>query len=944
MKTIAIVVGVSDYHDPLFEHIPGAQADARRFSWALTSWGIPKEWIYFITNEKATKANIIKTFYDCRSGFDTDAKLIFYFAGHGVRETDSNQGMPESSLILYDTRYEHPLSTGLRLVELMQLIRALKPTQVFLFIDACSLRLNQIDNPLNDEEILSTTASKGLFCMLSSGINKSYEDAILHYGYFTHALLKAISELRTHKQTNCHDIVKKVSAALKKQSLPPPEVYLIGSENMWILESSYQKEQVPLRNSDELVLREETLAKLQDLIVTHPDPIVWMWGEGGMGKTVIAEQLSQKISSSLYVSIPKSSNSSIVILRSLIEQMRSQKSELFFNRPPENTISQTLNYIYSQTPDTILILDHLDRLNSQDVLTIVSEIDQVPLPCILISRHPCPEHSFKLRRSNVLHWRAAPLNRDEAIHLLMKSGFDPSVAHMLLHATSGNALKVRQMLLKLSGQDIPAHSHASVELIHCITSVVACGGFLNELLFCETFDLQLETLLTLEKLGLIRFTTQGCYPHDVLLDIVDENKWSLDLTKACEYWNLQILQTPYNLWACRSLVLLAIHINDNTPFKQALSLCLETLTERENLNYMIDLAHIFQKQAWDELLLKTTDYLIDYEAYQLAGEMLSRLLDSKIPHIKNHAKKNDARRYMLLGYLNECIQIYTPFLRKCRSSDIAISIRNSLGLSHYLLGNMDTAKSYFEENLKVTNTRNEMEQGIAKLLMGFLLVYRGGDISEAKIMFDRGLQVFESTNSYTWMILAFIGLSDHAFRQKRWQQAILYLNKGLEIAEALEHKAFILFTYSNLSKNYVKLYHIASPEISQAVDRMESVLKQIQEYGNNWVILWIQNALALIYARRAEIQKLQSVLDRISSQSSSNKWPYIYTLANKGHLLALKGDYEKAKQFYQNSLSLAQQLYAPLMHEEIILDLSWCALPSPMVEKIIAEHQFKSVK
>lgn len=90
MKTIAIVIGISDYQDPKFSSLPGAKADAARFATALESWGLPKEWIYRLGDENATKASIIKMFNDCRFAFDTDAKFLFYFAGHGMRETDSN--------------------------------------------------------------------------------------------------------------------------------------------------------------------------------------------------------------------------------------------------------------------------------------------------------------------------------------------------------------------------------------------------------------------------------------------------------------------------------------------------------------------------------------------------------------------------------------------------------------------------------------------------------------------------------------------------------------------------------------------------------------------------------------------------------------------------------------------------------------------------------------
>lgn len=221
MKTIAIIIGVSRTKDLKFVALPGAQADARRFSSALISWGLPKEWIHELVDAEATKTDVIKTFYDCRSSFDADAKLIVYFAGHGIRDIDVDRDAIESALIMHDTSSKNPLASGLKLSELMKLIRMLKPAQTFLFIDACSLRLNEIENPLNDSDVLSSTNSKGLFCLFSSGIKSSFEDVRSRYGYFTSALLKALGELRLKPHANCHDLLIKVQRDLKNQALSP---------------------------------------------------------------------------------------------------------------------------------------------------------------------------------------------------------------------------------------------------------------------------------------------------------------------------------------------------------------------------------------------------------------------------------------------------------------------------------------------------------------------------------------------------------------------------------------------------------------------------------------------------------------------------------------------------------------------------------------------------
>ncbi len=945
MKTIAIVMGVSSYRESAFKSIPGAQADARRFSTALLSWGIPKEWIYSLYNEQATKSNVIKTFYDCRSAFDNDAKLIIYFAGHGVRQNYLEQSAPESSLIMHDTVYDDIFHSGLRLVELMQLIRSLKPAQVFLFIDACNLRLNQIENPLNDADILSTTNSKGLFCLFSAGIDKSYEDAKFKYGYFTSALLKAIAELRLDPQANCHDITRKVSTALSKQELPIPEVYHIGGNYLWPLEKSYENDaRINAEGLNFFVLRWEALAKLQDHLLTLPDPIIWMWGEGGKGKTVIAEQMSKKNPSAVYATIPSVSSSYAISMQTLIEQIRSQKSELFFNRPPETSLKQILSHIACNQADTIIILDHLDRLVSDDLNQILSEIDQSSLPCILISRKPCPTHFFTIRASKIFEWEALPLGLEEIQQIVEESGQDPSFCSTLLHASKGNALRVRQMIAKLSGQDFSIQESMSQDYILAVKSIVVCGGFLDEHLFCEIFKIKSSVLISLEKLGLIRYTKEGCIPHDLLAEMIDDNKWSLDVNKACEYWHFQISHTPYNRWACRSLVILSSQNECNKAFKNSLRQCLETLNERENLRFLIDLVRIFQEEHWEDLLLKSSDYLIDHEEYLLAGEVLQHLLHSDNSFIRNHASKNDARRLVWCGNFSFCIQLYESVLKKCRSPKVLVPLKNNIGLAFFFMGNLKEAFHLFQENLNYKGKKEEIEIGVAKYMIGMIMTYTGENITKAKHLIENSLQTFETLKSYLWLIVGLNGLSDVSYRLEKWRQALHYLKKAADTAEALQNKTFLLFTLKNLARVYLRLLGSDQNELSKTVEKMEQILIQTKDYGDTWVTVWAQNTLATVYAYRKETSKLQNMMEIVAPKTVNYKECYIFTLSNLGHLAALKRDESAAKNYYQQAYRLAEELNNQFAIQEIRQDFIGCSLPLYLQDFPNLESIFKTKK
>lgn len=921
MKTIVMAIGISNYQDDSFAFIQSAQVDAARFASAFISWGIPKEGINLLTNEKATKANMIRAFNERRLDFVADAKLIFYFAGHGIRESG------ESFLVCHDSKKGEVASSALRLVELMQLIQLLRPAQAFLFIDACNQRLNHLENPFQD--IISPINSHGLFCLFSSGIAKAGEELKYKQGSFTNALLKAIAELRSTLSVTCHDIVRKVSASLKNQSLSPPEVYHVGLENMWLLEkidggqnSAAVAEEIPA-----LVRRRGPLASLQDHLVSYPDPILWMWGEEGVGKTVIAEQFAKTYTSAIYTTIPIGLTGFDDVQHAVMEQIRFQKREYFFNSTPEDALCEVLGRIFSHQHDSVFILDHLDRLSSVNLEALLSEIDKVSIPCILVSRYFCQKHFFNRRHSQVFCWLTAGLNAEEIGQIVARKGLDASLTAILLNATNGNALKVHHMLASISQRKASVEGKTAKEYIKHVTAVAACGGFLDEQLFCKAFNLKSNILANLEKLGLIRYTEQGCYPHDLLMEMVEEHQWPLDIYKACLYWKIQILSTPYDRWSCCSLVILVSQIENCTMFKYVLGQCLETLNERDYLSFLIDLVRIFRKMRWNEFLLKASDYLIDHEEYTLSGKVLHDLLQSENRAIRNHACKNEARRLVWLGQFKDLIQMDTA-LKDCRSPELLLPFKNNVGIAHFFSGNLDEAMKLFQENHQWKGKKVEREIGIAKHMLAMILTYRGENTVKIMELFKSSMQIFETTKFDIWKIVNLNGLGGGlCYRTEQWNQALYYLNKAIDIAEALQNKAFILFTLKNIARVHLRLSGIDGQELSLIGERMEILLQEVLERGNDWMTVRAQNTLGILYAQRKEIDKLQIAIDAVAPRTMNYKLLHIFTLSNQGHLAGLRKDYDAAKQHYRQAFQLAEEMKNKLFLQEMKKDFIGCALP-----------------
>jgi tetratricopeptide (TPR) repeat protein len=413
---------------------------------------------------------------------------------------------------------------------------------------------------------------------------------------------------------------------------------------------------------------------------------------------------------------------------------------------------------------------------------------------------------------------------------------------------------------------------------------------------------------------------------------VEEGNWQLDIYQACHYWDHQIQQTPFNLWACRSLVLLSSQIEDFSPFKEALRQCLETLNGRENLNFIIDLTQIFLKAKWEELLLQATNYLIDHEEYLLAGEILKDLLKSSNKSIRIHASKNDARRLIWLGQHAACIQAYSSILARCRSPSLFIPLKNDIGIAHYFSGNWEYAMQLFQENMSYKGKKDEREMGIAKYMAGMIMTYRGDNAMKAKELLDSCVQIFESTRSYLWTIAGLNGLGDFSYRLQQWFQALYYLNKSREIADALQNNTFRLYTLWGLARVYLRLFGARSPEITGIVEIIESLLEETLEVGHSWVTTWAQNTLATIYAHRGEQAKLQLIMQEIVPLTINYKQYYIFTLSNLGHLAAIQNQTFEAKKYYQEAYALAKEFNNQFAIQEIKQDFLGCALPTALQE------------
>jgi uncharacterized caspase-like protein len=130
--------------------------------------------------------------------------VIFYFSGHGLLETESQQTV----LCLNDTRKEDLLNTGLQLLELLNLLNSCAARSQLVWLDAChsgNITLAGARGKTDDRTMFNPTSqlldllrqraanSKGFYALLSCDRDQhSWEFPDLRHGVFTYFLIRGL--------------------------------------------------------------------------------------------------------------------------------------------------------------------------------------------------------------------------------------------------------------------------------------------------------------------------------------------------------------------------------------------------------------------------------------------------------------------------------------------------------------------------------------------------------------------------------------------------------------------------------------------------------------------------------------------------------------------------------------------------------------------------------
>ncbi len=564
--TIALVVGISRYRSREIDSLPAAQIDAIHFARALNHWGVTETTL--LINEEAT-THCLEDWFKSLSQKREEYKLVFYFCGHGERETGA---IPNSHLLFYDGE--------VHLDSLINRFCGLKSNESYIFIDACSLRINSLLNPKLEEELKGRIVShKSFFCLLSSGIEQSFENH--QYGYFTDALLKTLAKTR-QIEPDCTQFFALICKTLKENDLPLPEMYNIGSEKI-----SFLPPMQPLFNCDGMLYRSEMVGKIEDALILNRGKIGVLLGEKGSGKTSLCKFLSKTQPKTYYIMIPHS----VPLLDALPFDLRNE-----------------------EFAGSLILIDQAETINSEQLSRLIREVKVSLTQFLLIS-----DRSFQ--RDDLFEIKMEPLSPEEGKHFMLPFSHSEKETRLIHLASRGNPSKMQQVAYLLNRSEGLTNLAEKDEILKTISAIYGCGCYISKELFAKIFSLSLASLKFLEELGLISWDGEAWTPHPIFYEIAESESLSIDRKASLKYWYRQMRKTPDSMRAAANLITTVKCFEYEKKADPYLKMAFQALSKetKEHLESFIEGTQIFEAVPFvTEASTLLAEILIDLKRFDLA--------------------------------------------------------------------------------------------------------------------------------------------------------------------------------------------------------------------------------------------------------------------------------------------------------------------------------------
>lgn len=201
---------------PLIQYWPKPYPHIRKLEYAVNDaaalkgyfkehLGIPNENLFILTEQNATKSNILSLLgTQIRRKASKDDTVIIFYAGHGASETDPldpDQDGLEKYLLPYDARIDDLFSTAISMKDITTIFQRMRADRIIFIADTCysgasggrSLLVSNTRATLSDKFLERISQGKGRVIITACSANEvSKEDDNLKHGVFTYYLLEGL--------------------------------------------------------------------------------------------------------------------------------------------------------------------------------------------------------------------------------------------------------------------------------------------------------------------------------------------------------------------------------------------------------------------------------------------------------------------------------------------------------------------------------------------------------------------------------------------------------------------------------------------------------------------------------------------------------------------------------------------------------------------------------
>lgn len=897
--TLAVVIGVTDYLDESIESLPAAQVDAVRFARAIRNWGIPESHIFLFLNAQKKE---IDDFFEYLSEREESYKLLFYFSGHGYREASS---VPKSYLLFSDSNTR---SNFFSLDSAIEKINKLNTTESYILIDACYVRINSLLNPKLEEEIKGQKISrKSFFCLLSSGVQESFESEKEQYGYFTEALLHSLCKIRSSEGSPTQ-LLSDICKEMEAKGLPLPEMYNIGSQKISFISPAFSSAE-----KSRWVPRHAFVAKIQDALIQQRGKTVCLIGESGSGKSVIGRLLESEKLKTIYLSFPHLSSKSFDPIDYLALAIKERFRGIFSESASSDLI---LHQFGKRFPFYLVILDQLERVSPEQLNRLLSL--SLRMQFLFISNQSISPSADQEFRKNLVYLEAAPFSYAEGEALIKKilpDCFEKECA--LIHSASqGNPAKMRKIALSLSKPTAFESGEMEEGLKKAIAAIFSTGFYIDEPLFIKTFNLNETSLSFLKEIGLITHTENGWIPHEYFLSEFQAEEVEIDAQATLDYWCQQIEETPQHVQAAKSLILSVKCFGYQEKVEHFLKMAFYALYPRrkEHLSDFIDGAEIFLSlPKMTETTIFLAEIFLELREFERAYSLLNMPATSE--EQSHRARLCQAQGFWRMGRLQESIVLCSEFVEKIKDSSLITHCHFTRGVAHFLKGNWEESLADFTKIYK--NSQESHYVGRAQCMLGTILGIRGIDFQRGKEYLESGTRLLVKLKDISGAWMGWNNLGEIFWRHGEYKTASFYLEKALESFHG--HEGAQLETLRNLLHLHLRMSGPFSKSVSDLLLEIDSLNWNQSEF---FVRMQMYNALSTAYIFRKNNKQALYFLKRAITDTAKHAEHHIYTQANLSLFYHWQGKEEKSKAYLNKTLALAKKGNNPLAVARLENDLA----------------------